>query len=193
MEANNTSPITFEDFLKVDMRVGTVIKAEPNAKARVPAYILTIDFGPLGVKTGSAQLTRNYTPEALVGKQIVAVVNFPIKRIAGIASEVLARASGNSPMRFAIIAVQVRRGKVAMSDIPFEQMLNLSDRLSPLEKVRLVEHMMNSLEAELVENEPKKPKKSLYGLLAHLGPGPSAEDIDEVRSEMLRNFPREDF
>ena len=80
-----------------------------------------------------------------------------------------------------------------MSDIPFEQMLNLSDRLSPLEKVRLVEHMMNSLEAELVENEPKKPKKSLYGLLAHLGPGPSAEDIDEVRSEMLRNFPREDF
>lgn len=89
MEANKDSPITFDDFLKVDMRVGTVIMAEPNAKARVPAYILTIDFGPLGIKTSSAQLTRNYGTEDMVGKQVVAVVNFPVKRIAGIASEVL--------------------------------------------------------------------------------------------------------
>jgi tRNA-binding protein len=89
VDADITRQITFDDFLRVDMRVGTVIKAEPNAKARVPAYILTINFGPLGVKTSSAQLTRNYDPEALVGKQVVAVVNFPVKRIAGVASEVL--------------------------------------------------------------------------------------------------------
>lgn len=80
-----------------------------------------------------------------------------------------------------------------MSDIPFEDMLTLTDRLSPLEKVQLVEHVMITLESDLREVEPKKPKKSLYGLLAHLGPGPSAEDIDEVRRDMLQNFPREDF
>jgi tRNA-binding protein len=89
MEAPITAPIEFDDFMKVDMRVGTVTKCEPNLKAKKPAYILTIDFGPLGIKTSSAQLTRNYTPESLVGKQVIAVVNFPTKRIAGIASEVL--------------------------------------------------------------------------------------------------------
>src|SRR3954454_2854490 len=89
MDSTNTPPIEFDDFMKVDMRVGTVIKCEPNPKARKPAYILTIDFGPLGIKTSSAQLTHNYTPDTLVGKQVIAVVNFPVKHIAGIASEVL--------------------------------------------------------------------------------------------------------
>ncbi len=84
-----TAPIEFDDFMKVDMRVGTVLKCEPNPEAKKPAYILTMDFGPLGIKTSSAQLTINYAPESLVGKQIVAVVNFPVKRIAGIPSEVL--------------------------------------------------------------------------------------------------------
>jgi len=84
-----TAPIEFDDFMKVDMRVGTVLKCEPKQKAKKPAYILTIDFGPLGIKTSSAQLTINYTPEALTGKQVIAVVNFPVKRIAGITSEVL--------------------------------------------------------------------------------------------------------
>ena len=89
MDDTLTAPIEFDDFMKVDMRVGTVISCESNPKARKPAYILAIDFGPLGIKTSSAQITRNYTPEALVGRQVIAVVNFPVKRIAGIPSEVL--------------------------------------------------------------------------------------------------------
>ena len=58
---NNATPIEFDEFMKVDMRVGTVVKCEPNPKAKKPAYILTIDFGSLGIKTSSAQLTINYT------------------------------------------------------------------------------------------------------------------------------------
>ncbi len=89
MDDITTAPIEFDDFMKVDMRVGTVTGCQLNPKAKKPAYILTIDFGPFGIKTSSAQLTVNYTPESLVGKQVIAVVNFPVKRIAGIISEVL--------------------------------------------------------------------------------------------------------
>lgn len=81
--------ITFDDFLKVDIRTGIVLEARPNPKARKPAYVLKIDFGRLGVKTSSAQLTENYEADELVGKQVIAVVNFPPKRIAGVKSEVL--------------------------------------------------------------------------------------------------------
>lgn len=82
--------IEFEDFQKVEMATGTIIDARVNDKARVPAYVLTIDFGPeYGERTSSAQITRNYQPDDLVGRQIVAVMNFPPKRIAGIKSEVL--------------------------------------------------------------------------------------------------------
>ena len=83
------SEIAFADFLAVQIRTGTVIHAELNPKARVPAYILTIDFGSMGTKISSAQLTRNYQATDLIGKQIVAVTNFPAKRIAGVKSEVL--------------------------------------------------------------------------------------------------------
>ncbi len=85
--------ITFADFLKVDMRVGEIIEVTDNLKAKQPAYVLTIDFGELGQKTSSAQITQNYTKEELLGKQIIAVVNFPAKRVAGVKSEVLVLAA----------------------------------------------------------------------------------------------------
>lgn len=82
--------IEFEDFARVEMATGTVTEARVNDKARQPAYVLRIDFGPeYGERTSSAQLTDNYAAAELVGRQVVAVMNFPAKRIAGVRSEVL--------------------------------------------------------------------------------------------------------
>lgn len=84
------SSIDVDQFQMVEMRVGRVISAEPNTKARVPAYVMRIDFGEgIGVKTTSAQITANYAAADLPGKLVVAVMNFPPKRIAGVKSEVL--------------------------------------------------------------------------------------------------------
>jgi tRNA-binding protein len=81
--------IAWSDFEKVDIRVGVVTDARPFPEARKPAYRLTIDFGPLGVKRASAQITRYYQPADLIGRQVVAVVNFPPKQIGPFVSDVL--------------------------------------------------------------------------------------------------------
>jgi len=82
---------TFEKFMDLDIRVGRVMNADDFPKARKPAYKLTIDFGPLGVKRSSAQITELYKKEDLVGKEVVAVMYFPTKQVADIVSEVLVR------------------------------------------------------------------------------------------------------
>ena len=81
--------ISWQDFEKIDIRCGTIIEVNDFANARKPAYQLTIDFGVQGIKRSSAQITHHYTKEALINKQVVAVMNFPVKQIANFFSECL--------------------------------------------------------------------------------------------------------
>jgi tRNA-binding protein len=87
---SNAATITFDEFLKVDIRVGRIVAAEPFPQARKPAYKLTIDFGPeIGTKRSSAQITVNHKIDELVGSEVMAVVNFPPRQIGPFISEVL--------------------------------------------------------------------------------------------------------
>ena len=81
--------ISWGDFEKIEMRVGTIIQAEVFREAKKPAYKIRIDFGPYGIKKSSAQVTRLYQPDELIGKQVIAVLNFPPKQIANLKSECL--------------------------------------------------------------------------------------------------------
>ena len=84
-----TNTLTWDDFTKVEMRIGTIISAEEFKEVKNPAYKMQIDFGEFGIKKTSAQITKLYTPEELIGNQIIAVVNFPKKQIANMMSECL--------------------------------------------------------------------------------------------------------
>ena len=98
--------IGYDDFARVDVRIGTVVSAAPNPAARKPAYVLEIDFGPgIGRKKASAQVTELYAPDQLVGRQVAAVVNFPPKQIAQIMSEVLVLGFPDAEGRVVLIKV----------------------------------------------------------------------------------------
>lgn len=88
-ETSAAPTIPVEQFFGCDLRVGTITACRPNAKARKPSYVLNLDFGPLGLRTSSAQITQLYTPEELVGRQVLAVVNFAPRNVAGVVSDCL--------------------------------------------------------------------------------------------------------
>ena len=98
---------TADDFFAIDIRVGTVVSAEAFPEARKPAYKLTLDFGPeIGVKRSSAQLTRRYTAESLVGRQVMGAVNIGTRRVAGFTSECLVLGACPTPEDVVLLAVE---------------------------------------------------------------------------------------
>ena len=106
MDNTPSSPtIPIDTFFACDMRIGTIVACDTNERARQPAYKLSIDFGPLGLRTSSAQLTQLYTPEQLVGRQVVAVINLAPLRVAGIESQCLVLGV-DTPGGVALLAIE---------------------------------------------------------------------------------------
>lgn len=104
-----SAPISYDDFMKVDIRVGTVLAVDPFPEARKPAYKLTIDFGPeIGVRKSSAQITQHYTPEKLVGRQVLGVVNFPKKQIGPFMSEALTLGAPDEQGNVVLLGVDMK-------------------------------------------------------------------------------------
>ena len=102
----NPNPISYDDFLKVDIRAGRVVDAQPFPEARKPAFKLWIDFGAdIGIKKTSAQITEHYTPDTLIGRQVMAVVNFPPRQIGPFMSEVLTLGVADAEGRVVLLAV----------------------------------------------------------------------------------------
>ena len=100
-------PISYDDFLKVDIRIGTIVGVDPFPQARNPAFKLKIDFGSeIGVKKSSAQITKYYTPETLLGRQVAAVVNFPPRQIGPFMSEVLTLGFPDEQGEVVLVAVE---------------------------------------------------------------------------------------
>jgi tRNA-binding protein len=97
---------TFDEFQNLDLRVGTILKAESAVGALKPAYRMEIDFGPLGIRKSSGQYTVNYKADEMVGRQVVAVVNFPPRRIAGFSSEVLVLAAPDPDGAHVLLGVE---------------------------------------------------------------------------------------